>query len=296
MAAAPASACNLGHCPRPKPALKENPTLGFYVDHADAVDGDPASAFTQVSLHARLPLGNHWALGGHLPLGYLQGPVRDRWGLGNPMAYAEWLARPAAAHALSLGAQVEIPAGNAETGVASEHAMIMPYSAYAFRGTRAVFNASLGLSAQISGDHAHGHGDGVGAEAAAAEGTAMHAGHVGHEEHAAGGLPASTTAARDLPVQANPHAPYEFLYRFSLALPLVLPFAKLPVEPEVGLSGIRVLGPEEDSPGDFLGVEGAMGFRLARTLLLKPRWERQLTHSSRFAWKTGVELKVDLRR
>src|SRR5688572_11423332 len=62
LAAAPASACNLGHCPRPKPALRENPSLGVSVDHADAVDGDPGNAFTQASLHARLPLGSHWAL------------------------------------------------------------------------------------------------------------------------------------------------------------------------------------------------------------------------------------------
>jgi hypothetical protein len=43
-----------------------------------------------------------------------------------------------------------------------------------------------------------------------------------------------------------------------------------------------------------LGVEAALGLRVARTFFLKPRWKQQLMHPGRFAWSTGVDVKFDV--
>lgn len=285
--AASSFACGLGHCARLGVSTMERPVLGLSVDHADGVDGDARNAFTQTVMHARLPIGSNWALGGRLPLGYLQTAAAGHWGLGNPLAFAEWVARPElpqglrASQAFSLGMQIELPVGDVESGIASDHAMIMPYAAHALRGSRFLLNASLGLAAQVSGAHHHDHGDDA---ESAMSAHAMHAGHSSVEAAAV-----EPVSAEDLAVQANPHAPYEFLYRIALALPL----HGLPLEPEAGVSGARVLFAEAGDAPDYVSLEGALGIRLARAVLLKPHWEQQFTHPGRFAWKAGVDIKAE---
>jgi hypothetical protein len=137
----------------------------------------------------------------------------------------------------------------------------MPYAAYAYRGGGSVIHASLGFAAQLPGGHSH----------AAAE------------DHSAHGGAAA-------PLVAKPHEPYELLYRLSAAVP----WEARRVEPEAFLAGARVAFAEPGVQVHHVSAGAALGIRLARSLLLKPRWERQLTSPSRFGWSTGVDAKVEL--
>lgn len=260
-AAQPAGSCGLDHCPRPKLAAREKPSLAWSVDHIALAPRSGSGSFTQGALHLRHPLGGHAVLGSHLPFGYLRSATEGHWGLANPMAYGEWVMRPAPAQAVTLGLQVELPFGDTRGGIASEHAMAMPYAAYAYRGGFSVVHASLGFAAQLPGGHSH-------------------APAVDHRAH--GG-----TAA---PLLAKPHEPYEFLYRLSLAFPI----EAYRLEPEAFLSGARVAFADPGEQVHHVGAGAALGFRLSPSLLLKPRWEQQLTSPGRFGWSTGIDAKVEL--
>lgn len=262
LAAPPARSCGLNHCPRPKLDVREKPSLAWSVDHTDLASRAGNGSFTQGALHLRVPLGAHAVLGSHLPFGFLRSSTQGHWGFSNPMAYGEWVMRPAATQAVTLGLQLELPLGDTRGGIASEHAMAMPYAAYAYRGRLGVVHASSGFAAQLPGGHSH---------AAPAE---------DHSAH--GGAPA--------PLLAKPHEPYELLYRISMALPL----ETLRLDPEAFLSGARVAFADPGVQLHHVGVGAALGVRVSRTLLLKPRWERQLTHPARFGWSTGIDAKVEL--
>jgi hypothetical protein len=261
-AARPARPCGLNHCPRPGLAVREQASLAWSVDHTELAPPSGSGSFTQGALHLRVPLGARAVLGGHLPFGYLRSATEGHWGLANPMTYGEWRLRPAAAQALTLGLQFELPFGDVHGGIASEHAMAMPYAAYVYRGGLGAAQASLGFASRLPGGHAH---------AAAAV------------DHSAHGGPAA-------PLEAKPHAPYELLYRISLALPR----EAFRMEPEAFLSGARVAFAGAGEQVHHLGLGAALGLRVSRSLLLKPRWERQLTHPARFGWSTGLDARVDL--
>lgn len=262
----PAWGCGLDHCPRPKLLMKERPSLAWGLEHTRLGQEGTANRYTQSSLHLRLPQGSNWILGGHLPFGYLQTGTSGHWGLANPVAYAEWMARPAPTQSLTMGLQLEVPLGDNESGIASGHAMAMPYLTYSAQGYRVQAQASAGFMAQLSGAHAH---------------SSPVQDHSRHDGSAASGSGL---------VEANPHEPYEFVYRFSMALPM----ERLRIDPEISLAGARVLFPEESIATDFVSAEAALGLKLTRTLVLKPRWEQQLTHPGRFAWSTGLDVKFDI--
>lgn len=261
-AAPPARSCGLDHCPRPKLAHREKPSLAWSLDHTDLAPRSESGSFTQGALHLRLPVGSHAVFGSHLPFGYLRSGTQGHWGFSNPMAYGEWVARFGAAQAFTLGLQLELPVGDTHGGIASEHAMTMPYAAYAYRGGPGVVHASLGFAAQIPGGHSH---------AAPAE------------DHSAHGGPAA-------PLLAKPHEPYEVLYRISMAHPL----KAFRMEPEAFLTGARVAFADPGRQIHHVSAGAALGFRVSPSLLLKPRWEQQLTHPARFGWSTGIDAKVEL--
>lgn len=262
LAAPPARSCGLNHCPRPKLTVREKPSLAWSVDHTDLAPRTGSGSFTQGALHLRLPLGAHAVVGSHLPFGYLRSATDGHWGFSNPMAYGEWMLRPAASQAVTLGLQLELPFGDTHGGIASEHAMAMPYAAYAFRGRVGVVHASLGFAAQLPDGHSH---------AASAV------------DHSAHGGPAA-------PLLAKPHEPYELLYRISMAHPLEIPR----MEPEAFLTGARVAFADAGVQVNHVSVGAALGFRVSRSLVLKPRWEQQLTYPARFGWSTGLDAKVEL--
>lgn len=262
----PASGCGLDHCPRPKLLMKERPSIAWGLEHTRLGQDVSRNRYTQSSLHLRLPQGSSWIIGGHLPFGYLQTGTSGHWGLANPVAYAEWMARPKPTQSLTMGMQLELPLGDDESGIASGHAMAMPYLLYSAQGRRVQAQASVGFMAQISGGHPH---------------TSTETEHSLHDGSAASGSGL---------VEANPHEPYEFVYRFTAALPV----ERFRIEPEVGISGARVLFPEGSIATDFVSAEAALGLKLTRTLVLKPRWEQQLTHPGRFAWSTGLDVKFEI--
>lgn len=243
---------------------RENPSLAWSMDHTDLTRGAAEGDFTQGAFHLRYPLGARWVIGSHLPFGYLRDAGRGHWGLANPMAYGEWSAKPAPRHAFAFGIQLELPFGDARDGIASKHAMAMPYTSHVWRGAALLTHASLGFAAQIPDGHAHAGAPDDSRQAAAEE---------------------------EAPLQARPHEPYELLYRFSAAFP----WERARLEPEAFLSGARVVAGEADAGLDHVGLGLALGIRAHRGLLIKPRGERQLTRPARFAWSTGVELKLDLR-
>jgi hypothetical protein len=278
-----AAACGLEHCPRPKVRAQEAPSVAWGLQHKRLGGESGDGRYTEGALHVRRPLGSRWRLGAHLPFGYLATVSGGRWGLGNPMAYAEaaWGPPASAARAfepaLTAGLQLELPLGDAAAGIASGHPMAMPYATLAFPGTRLTAHASLGLAARLDAlPGVHGQAD----RASAGH---VHAGHT-PDQHAAADLPAPLS-------QANPHAPYELLFRAGLSLPL--PSRRL--EPEIALYGARVLFTRGD-PGALTPMAGsvALAVRAGRGLVVKPRWERSLASPGRFAWSTGVDLKLDL--
>jgi hypothetical protein len=263
-AGAPLSACGLEHCPRPDLRSREYPSLGWTLAHTDLSRDGLEGRFTQGAFHLRYPMGTHFALGGHLPFGYLRGSADGHWGLANPMAYAEGAARPSPAHTLTAGLQVEMPFGDSHSGIASEHSMAMPYASYAFRTRRIATLVSTGFSAQLPGGHSHG-------------GTDAHAGHAGYEGPAERAL------------EANPHEPYEVLWRAGISAPV----EALRIEPEAYLYGARVAfgdGVAEDP----MVAGAALTVRLGRALQVKPRWERPLAGTPRFAWTTALEVRYAL--
>lgn len=242
---------------------RENPSVAWSMEHTDLTRGAAEGDFTQGAFHLRYPVGARWVIGSHLPFGYLRDAGHGHWGLANPMVYGEWTTKPAPGHALTFGVQVELPFGDTRGGIASEHAMAMPYAAHAWRGSVLLTQASVGFAVQVPDGHSH---DGA----------------VDPSRH---------TAAVGAPLQAKPHEPYELLYRFSAAYP----WERARLEPEAFVSGARVVAGETDAGLDHVGLGIGLGIRATRGLLIKPRWERQLTRPARFAWSTGVDLKVDLR-
>lgn len=265
-AALSAAACGLDHCPRPQPASRERPSAAWSIKHTDLTRGAAQGDFTQGALHLRYPLGRRWAAGSHLPFGYLRNAGAGHWGASNPMAYAEWIARPAPGHAFTFGLQVELPFGDTRSGIASAHAMAMPFATHAWRGRGVLTHLSLGFAAQVPDGHSHADASGPD-------------GHAHNAETA------------EAPLQAKPHEPYELLYRIGAAFP----WESAGFEPEAFLTGARVVAGGSGIDRDFVGIGVGLGIRASRSLLIKPRFERQLTRPARFAWSTGLEFKVDFR-
>jgi hypothetical protein len=286
--AAEAFACGLDHCPRPKAGPKDRASLGWSLEHVDLGSRAPDSRYTQGAFHLRLPFGDGWRLGGHLPFGYLRTADIGHWGMGNPMVYGEkslaWTragrgfedGRPSFRQSLSLGLQVELPLGDDADGIASGHAMAMPYLTYTLQGSRLRTQVSAGFSAQIPDGHSHGH---------EAEAEGAHAGHAGHDHVVASALQPALPA-----IEVNPHDPYELLYKAALSLPL----AAGRLIPEAGVYGQRVLFSDRDSSLDFITAEAALGIRAAGDLVFKPRLRRQLLSPGRFDWSLGMDFQYEL--
>lgn len=253
--------CGLDHCPRPRLSEREKPSVAWSLEHTDLAPRARRGSFTQGALHLRAPVGAHAVIGSHLPFGYLRSGAEGHWGLANPVGYGEWIARPTAPQAVTLGLQLELPFGDTRGGIASEHAMAMPYAAYAYRGGRGILHASLGFAAQLPDGRSH---------AAAGD----------HSAH--GGAAA--------PLPAKPHEPFELLYRLSVAVP----WEARRIEPEAFLTGARVAFAEAGAQVHHVSAGAALGFRVSRGLLLKPRWEQQLTSPARFGWSTGFDAKAEL--
>lgn len=179
------------------------------------------------------------------------------------MAYGEWQARPLTGHVLTLGLQVEFPLGDTRDGIASTHSMAMPFGAYALRWNRVFAQVSAAFAAKIpgwdfpsveKGDDDNNH------------------------------------AAHAPEVSAIPHAPYEWQFRAMVGW--FLPVFRL--EPEVGISGARVVDAGGGGDKGYTALEGGLGLRPGTGLLLRIRGKSELDGPARFAWSTGLDMRLEL--
>ena len=128
--------CGLDFCPRLAPGeTPTNHSASLHIKNA-AFNLDSGSGYYEELLPRYEYTGiRSWVFGGSLPVMALtvhsKTPPRDSkttYGISNPLLYTSWYTRLNVATLLYLGMQLELPLGNFESGMASDHFMLVPYA------------------------------------------------------------------------------------------------------------------------------------------------------------------------
>lgn len=158
-----------------------------------------------------------WVFAVALPIVHLMiDDGADHTGLGNAVLLAEWDHALSPAWSLGAGAQLELPIGDAEHGIASDHTEVLPYGRASVALAQLRVSASVGVRLAVAGD-----------EPAA-----------GAEAHGIGVL--HTPSPTGHPLYVNPHEGRELVYRGLLEYALL----EQRIRPGLLVRGEHVLEPE----------------------------------------------------
>ena len=135
--------------------------------------------YTEIPFHLMVPAPSPWRGGAQTSLVFLDDGTENNSGLTNLLLFAERRLGENNGASISAGGQLEVPVGDDEDGIASDHWELIPYAAV--RQPTAVLPWSALAGFRFSLEDGHGHGRG-----------------------------------RGTPLFVNPHEDKEFLYRFSV--------------------------------------------------------------------------------
>lgn len=168
--------CGLSFCPVGSHRSEEAPgwRLSLQVRHAGFDVAGVSGHFTQATPRAEYRAARWWA-GAGLPVTRLEAMDETRTALSNPILFAEGRPEWRRDWKPAFGLQIELPFGDHEHGIASEHAEFVPYASLVRSFGHPFLLATAGFRAAVGG-HEH---------------DAMH------------------------PLLVNPHEDKEFLYRLG---------------------------------------------------------------------------------
>lgn len=121
--------CGLDHCPRLAPGETsfdnsvslQVKTVAFNLDSVSGNYQELQARYEYLGIH-------HWVFGGTLPVIALTALGETRYGISNPLLFASWYSRLNSEGMVYLGMQLELPFGNADEGMATDHLMLVPYA------------------------------------------------------------------------------------------------------------------------------------------------------------------------
>jgi hypothetical protein len=266
LARAAHASCGLDVCPldRPQPDTAVTPQVGVHVPTLFRVskfslDGDEGH-YVETLIRSEYRGLPGWVFAAALPVVHLMVEHEDdHTGLGNAVLMVEWERAPSAMWSLAAGTQLELPVGDAEHGIASDHTEVLPYGRASLAHAVLRVSASVGVRLAVEGDEP---------EAAV-------------EAHGVGIL--HTPAPSGQPLYVNPHEGRELVYRGLAEYALL----EQRVRPGLLVRGEHVLEPEATTRAHVHG--GAqVSASVTRNLEIVLLGELPLTRPARIDWRTGL--------
>lgn len=275
LAAAPARAsCGLEGCPRVEATAaaegaRPGPLrLDVRLEHTAFDLTGATGAYTALTPRVRYVVGERLAAGGWVPLITLD---RDRAprtsGLGNAVAFAEVRIAGRARGDLRVGAQLELPIGDTDAGLADDHTELLPYVSLDASASAWRFFGTLGFREAL----ASGTSDASPTSTARSPGS--YARHDGHD-HA--GEPGTVLVV-------NPHGDTELLYRAGIARRLGA------LETGVFVDGQELLDEGADV-STFVSGGVSLDVRLHRHYTWRASVEMPFTRDPRYDFRGGTAI------
>lgn len=166
------ASCGLDECPlippgpqtpagaAERPAIVVVPPMFRYTSFS-FTEMDMDGSYVEAIVRAEYRGLRQFVFAASVPLTVLMMNGETATGLGNAVALAEWTHRNQGISMdtmFGVGAQLEIPVGDVDSGIASNHFEVLPYvRATALIGQWFGF-AQLGARLSLDGGHSHGHG------------------------------------------------------------------------------------------------------------------------------------------
>jgi hypothetical protein len=262
------ASCGLHVCPRHSQPPDNSWNFGWTQSQSGFHLGGVTGTYAEGIADAGYTRGDSWVASVHVPFLALQAGSHSAYGIGNPLAVFEARFHPGPGNMAGLGLQSEFPLGDAASGLAQEHFMIMPYASLDKSLSPFFLGVSAGAAVALGG---HGHGDMA----------AMTMEGMNHPmSHGMGS-----------PLYVHPHGDFELTYRASLGIAIRSETA----HPEQFQSGQHVLTKqrEQGDAADFLSGGVSVPIRHG-SFVLAPDAELPLTEAHRFEWTVGCRIAVDL--
>lgn len=258
--AAPAGACKFEHSTLIGPTPGSDPLRFDFTSSVEQTRFDVSgrhgnyTRFTQ-GLEYRDP--SRLSLGARVPFITLESEAGRENAVGNPTLFGEASLVTTERTSLRLGTQLELPIGQNEPGLASDHVETLPYLGITHRGSRFTLLSDLGFRVALGGDEGDQSAD-------EASGKAL------HPEPAT-----SPDGSPGVALMVDPHADEEFLYRFGVT-------SHWPrLSPTLYVDGQLVLG--HTSGDDHFSTAGlAVAIPVAGRYRVVPAAQLPITSAKRF--------------
>ncbi len=232
--------------------------------------GDTEGHYVESLLRAEYRRFEHWVFAASLPIVHLMVDDDNRTGLGNGVILTEWQFPLAASLSASLGAQVELPIGDFDAGIASDHVEALPYGRITMARGRIRAGADLGFRFAVASDEEEAE-DSL-------------------EYPLIGFLRPHTPADGDGNVlYVNPHEERELLYRAMVGYT----FMDDVLAPAAFVHGQRVLSGDSETK-TYVNGGFQLRCRLNQQLELMLLGEVPLTSPGRIDWRTGMGVTLHL--
>ena len=267
LARAAQASCGLDVCPldQPHPDSHAAPQVGVHVPalfrlSKFSLEGDEGH-YVETLIRSEYRGLPGWVFAAALPVVHLM--VEDgesHTGLGNAVLMVEWEHALSPMWSLAAGTQLELPVGDAEHGIASDHTEVLPYGRASLKLARLHVSASAGVRLSMSGEES------------------------GVDIHTSGGAGILHTPSPSAqPLYVNPHEGRELVYRGLAEYALL----DQRVRPGLLVRGEHVLEPEATTRAHVHG--GAqLGALVTENLEIVLLGELPLTTPARIDWRTGL--------
>jgi hypothetical protein len=242
--------CGLNFCPRDEDVAGNRFTAGLALRQTGFDLADHGGQYTEVMPDFQYTRNGKLLLGANLAIAGLMVEGETRWGLENPLLYGEWRCFPGTDNRLSLGLQLELPFGDEEKGIGTDHTMLVPYVSFG-KGFDPFFaSATLGYNQAFGG---------------------------GEED-----------TADPAVLYVHPHEDREFLYRVSAGISVWDKRAnpEIYLNGQHPLVDEKENLPEDEDDDLSLGL--SVPVRLGN-IAVTPKAEFPLLSPSRFDWGAGVD-------
>ncbi len=245
--------CGLNFCPRPDAEVKFFRTsLALHqVEFSLENNGYYSEAIPRLEY-----LGlQQWVFGASIPVVRLHIMDENKIGTGNPLLSISREQHLSSQNIIVLGSQLELPFGDEEDGIGTDHWMLVPFINYLYQGH--ILESSIGLGFR-SVIFAHEHESNMMA------------------------MPMETLS----PLYVQPHEDHEFLYRLAMGKSL----PALSLRPELQFNGQYAFGKLEGQGRMHQNLGLAVDY-FSKNLSVTQSLEIALGKNTRFDWDLGVEIK-----
>ncbi len=248
------ASCGLEYCPLPEDTPTETSSapigkIQFLLRNVDFSLSEGQGRYQEGLFRFEFHRFSNWNLGTWIAPVRLEVTGETRTGTTNPVLFAERGFRLNAQWSLSAGTQLELPFGDSEDGIASDHTEVLPYLGAAYNQGVVNLQIRTGLAMAVGSDGGHTHME------ADAHGSALF---------------------------VNPHEDREALLRLAASMQL------LDGRLEAGLhfNGRRVL--EDADEKNFFTGEVASNYRLTKSTNLLAQVDFPISSAQRFDWRAGA--------